>query len=108
MTGNQQPAQLRDLALARSGEKGNTVFVAVVAYRSADYERLRRDVTTEVVAVAFAGVTQEPIVRYEVPNISALNFEIPGALDGGRTRNLAFDESGKCLASRLLSVPILA
>ncbi len=97
---------LRDVALARSGEKGDMVYVAVVAYDPANFELIKSSVTAEVVATAYAGIVEGPVVRHELPKIASLNFELPGALDGGRTRNLAFDESGKTLASRLMSIPL--
>ena len=94
--------QLRELAHARSGEKGDDVYLAVIAYEEHDYELLRNVVTVDFVAEVFGPILKGRVERFEVPGIGALNFALHGALDGGRTRNLAFEESGKALSSRIL------
>lgn len=97
---------LREMAFARSGEKGDTVFLAVIAYDEADYEIVRGQITEELVAATFGPILHGPVHRYELPKIGALNFALHGALNGGRSRNVAFEESGKALSSRLLMVPV--
>lgn len=97
---------LREVAHARSGEKGNDSNVTVVAYDMADYELLCEQVTVEAVAGIYGPITRGTIVRYEAPRIGALNFVLRDVLEGGRSRTLAFDESGKALSSLILTIPI--
>lgn len=94
---------VREIAHARSGEKGPDSNVAVIAYDMEDYPVLARQLTVAAAQEVFGPITDGQIVRYEVPNIGALNFVLPGALRGGRSRTLAFDESGKALSSRILA-----
>lgn len=98
---------LRELAHARSGEKGDDVYLAVIAYEEHNYELLRALVTEKFVAQVFGPILKGKVERFEVPGIGALNFALHGALDGGRTRNLAFDESGKALSSRVLGQTVV-
>lgn len=97
---------LREIAFARSGEKGDDVYLAVIARDEAQYELVRRTATVEAVGALFAPILRGAVERFELPRIGALNFALHGALDGGRTRNLAFDESGKALASRVLMLEV--
>jgi len=97
---------LREVAHARSGEKGNDSNVSVFAYRIEDYEILRRQVTVEAVTALYGPITRGAITRYEVPRIGALNFVLRDVLEGGRSRTLAFDESGKALSSLILKMPV--
>ena len=98
--------KLREVAHARSGEKGDTVNISVIAYREEDYEIIERQVTVESVRDLYGPVTRGEILRYEVPSIGALNFVFEGALGGGRSRTLAFDESGKALSSLILTMDV--
>jgi hypothetical protein len=95
---------LREVAFSRAGEKGDDVYISVIAHDIDDYALLEREVTVAVVRAAYAPILTGDVVRYEVPKIGALNFALQGALGGGRTRNLAFDESGKALSSRMLGI----
>jgi len=97
---------LRELAHARSGEKGNDSNVSVIAYDPALYPLIRQQVTVESVRRLYGPITKGTIRRYELPAIGALNFVLENALDGGRSRTLAFEESGKALASLMLSLPV--
>jgi hypothetical protein len=97
---------LREVAHARSGEKGNAANVAVIAYDEADYTILRDQVTVESVKRLYGPITRGSITRYEVPNIGALNFVLEDVLEGGRSRTLAFDESGKALSSLMLTMEV--
>jgi hypothetical protein len=63
-------------------------------------------VTADVVRAVFGPILKGDVERFELPKIGALNFALHGALGGGRTRNLAFDESGKALSSRLLALEV--
>lgn len=97
---------LREVAHARSGEKGRDSNISVIAYDEADYEMLRTQVTVEAVRALFGPISRGGIQRYEVPGLGALNFVIADVLEGGRTRTLAFDESGKALSSLMLTLPV--
>jgi hypothetical protein len=101
-----ETAMLRELATARSGEKGDLVLLAAVAYDLADWHVLRNALPLEVVRDVYAPILTGSVRRFELPLIGALNFVLEGALGGGRTRNLAFDESGKALASRILALEV--
>ena len=94
------------LAHARSGDKGNTSNIAVIAYDDAGWERIRRDLTAERVMAAFAHLAQGPIERYEIPGLRALNFVIHRALAGGVTRSLRLDPHGKTLSSVVLGIEL--
>ena len=97
---------LREIAHTRSGDKGDTSNISVIAFDSADYELLRREVTSARVKEALGAMVQGEVERYELPQIGALNFVLHRALAGGVTRSLALDTHGKCLGSLLLSLEI--
>ena len=94
------------LAHARSGDKGNTSNVAVIAYDDAGWNRIRRELTTERVMAALAHLAQGPTERYEIPKLRALNFVIHRALAGGVTRSLRLDPHGKTLSSVVLGIEL--
>ena len=98
--------KLREVAHARSGEKGNAANVSVIAFDDKDYPMLRDQVTVERVTRLYGPITKGQISRYEVPAIGALNFVLNDVLAGGRSRTLAFDESGKALSSLMLTMDI--
>ena len=95
-----------DLAHSRAGDKGNTSNISVIAYDVKHYPLLLAQVTSGRVKALFAGVIEGDVVRYELPNIAALNFVMSGALGGGVTRSLALDAHGKSLSSALLDLDI--
>jgi hypothetical protein len=97
---------LRDVAHARSGDKGDISNISVIAHSMGDFERLRREVTAERVQECLRGVVHGPVERFELPQLGALNFVLYRALGGGVTRSLALDAHGKCLASVLLSMEL--
>jgi hypothetical protein len=97
---------LREIAHSRSGEKGRDSNISVVAYDERDYELLRTEVTVDAVQRLFGPITKGRITRYEVPKLGALNFVVEDVLEGGRTRTLAFDESGKALSSLMLRLEV--
>ena len=97
---------LRDVAHTRSGDKGDTSNISVIAFNPADYELLRREVTAARVKEALGAMVQGEVERYELPQLGALNFVLHRALAGGVTRSLALDTHGKCLGSLLLSLKI--
>jgi hypothetical protein len=98
--------KLRDLAHARTGDKGDTSNIAVIAYDPADYDLLRAALTPERVQAFFRGVVRGEVRRYELPRLGALNFVMQGALGGGVTRSLALDAHGKSLGSALLEMEL--
>ena len=97
---------LRELAHSRTGDKGDTSNISLIAYERADYPLLVRYVTAERVREHFAGIVRGGVTRYELPRLGALNFVMEGALGGGVTRSLALDAHGKSLSSALLSMEI--
>jgi hypothetical protein len=97
---------LRDICHARSGDKGDTVNLGLLCYNPADYEWLKRHVTTEAVLKHFAPVAKGPAKRFELPILAALNFLIDNALDGGVTKALAMDGHGKGYSSIFLEMKI--
>lgn len=98
--------KVHDLAHARSGDKGDISNVAVIAYEDADWELLRRELTSERVMQAYSRVAKGPVVRYEVPKLRALNFVIQRALAGGVTRSLRLDPHGKSLSAIVLAIEL--
>jgi len=98
--------KLRELAHSRTGDKGNTSNISVIAFDAKDFPLLKREVTAERVKAHFVGVVEGEIVRYELPNIAALNFVMDKTLGGGVTRSLALDAHGKSLSSALLDLDI--
>lgn len=98
--------KLREIAHSRTGDKGNTSNISVVAYDAKHFPLLLRAVTADRVRALFAGVVQGEVTRYELPGIGALNFVMANALGGGVTRSLALDAHGKSLSSALLELEI--
>ncbi len=98
--------KLRELAHSRTGDKGNTSNISVIAYDARHYPLLLQQVTGERVKAHFAGVVEGEVVRYELPEIAALNFVMTATLGGGVTRSLALDAHGKSLSSALLDLDI--
>ena len=98
--------RLLDVAHARSGDKGDTANVGLIALRPEYYDLLEREVTEEAVTRHFSGSIDGPVVRYELPNLNALNFLLHGALDGGGTLSLKTDAQGKVFSTALLRMTI--
>jgi hypothetical protein len=94
--------RLLDIAHARSGDKGDTANVGVIALRPEWYEVLERFVTRDRVAQHFSGLITGKVERFEIPNLRALNFLLHGALDGGGTLSLKTDAQGKVVSTALL------
>ncbi len=94
--------RLLDIAHARSGDKGDTANVGVIALRPAWYAILDQYLTRERVATHFAGLISGGVDRFELPNLLALNFLLHGALDGGGTLSLKTDAQGKVFSTALL------
>ena len=101
--------KLRELAHSRTGDKGDTSNISVIAFRAEDFPRLVEQLTVERVAAHFAQLLNPnagAVRRYELPNVQALNFVLPGILKGGVTRSLALDAHGKALGAALLDIEI--
>ncbi len=96
--------KLRDIAHSRTGDKGDTSVISLIARRSEDFVAIRDHVTAERVRRHFAGLVEGEVVRYEIPSLGALNFVLRQALGGGVTRSLRLDAHGKSLSSRLLDM----
>ena len=98
--------RLLDIAHARSGDKGDTANVGVIALDPRWYEVLEKFVTRNKVANHFRGMIDGDVERYELPNLNALNFLLHGALDGGGTLSLKTDAQGKVYSTALLRMVI--
>jgi hypothetical protein len=98
--------QLIELAHARSGDKGDTANVGIIARKAEYYPILVREVTADRVKQHFAGVCLGKVQRYELPNLGALNFLLHESLDGGGTLSLKADPQGKTYSSALLRMEI--
>lgn len=98
--------QLVRLAHARSGDKGDTANVGVIALRPEWYPMLVRELTVERVTQHFSGMISGPVERFELPNLKALNFLLHGALDGGGTLSLKTDAQGKVYSTAMLRIAI--
>ena len=98
--------KLYDLAHCRAGDKGNTSILSLIAYKPEDYPLLAQRVTTAAVAKHLHGIVQGEIRRFELPQLSALQFVCDHALNGGVTTSLALDAHGKSLSFALLEMEI--
>ena len=98
--------RVHDLAHARSGDKGNTSNVAVMAYDESGWAHLHKHLTAERVMAAFAHLAEGPVTRYEVPKLRALNFVMEKALAGGVTRSLRLDPHGKTFSALMLCIEL--
>ena len=98
--------KLREIAHSRTGDKGNTSNISVIAFDEQHYPLLERHVTAERVKAHFAEIARGEVTRYELPKIGALNFVLRDALGGGVTRSLALDAHGKGLSSAILDLDL--
>lgn len=98
--------RLYDIAHSRAGDKGNTLILSLIPYEEKDYELLCNLVTADKVKEHFKEVIYGEVVRYELPNISALQFVCQQALAGGVTTSLVMDTHGKTLSYALLEMEI--
>ena len=96
--------QLRQIAYARSGDKGANANIGVIARTPAGFEILRRHLTEQVVAAFFKPMGVGKVDRYELPNLGALNFVLHDILDGGGSISLRIDAQGKALGQQLLEL----
>ena len=98
--------QLTKLAHARSGDKGDTANVGLIALREEYYALLLREVTAARVKQHFAGICKGDVERFELPNLGALNFLLHESLGGGGTLSLMTDAQGKTFSTALLRMEI--
>lgn len=98
--------ELRELATARSGDKGNHANVGVVSFTQAGYDFLVQELTVERVADFFSGLGADRVERFELPKVGALNFVLYNALAGGAGLSLRVDTQGKLLGEAVLSLPL--
>lgn len=97
---------LSTIAHGRSGDKGNHANIGVLAYTPAGFAWLRQHLTADVVRKYVAALQPSRVVRYEAPNLLALNFVLFDVLAGGASRSLRSDSQGKTLALALLQMTI--
>ncbi len=98
--------QLVKIAHARSGDKGDTANVGVIALKNEYYPLLVREVTAEAVKGHFGPMVKGGVERFELPNLNALNFLLHGSLGGGGTLSLMTDAQGKTFSTALLRMHI--
>jgi len=98
--------QLVKLAHARSGDKGDTANVGLIAMRAEGYPILVREVTAERVKQHFQDMVRGDVERFELPNLGALNFLLHESLGGGGTLSLMTDAQGKTFSTALLRMEI--
>ena len=98
--------QLSEIAHTRSGDKGDTCNIGVIAKEDRFYPALVQQVTAERVKAHFGDRVQGAVERYELPNLGALNFLLHGALGGGGTVSLRIDAQGKTFGAALLSLEV--
>lgn len=98
--------QLISLAHGRSGDKGDSVNIGVIARKADDYKILESELTAERVKNYFGEMVLGKVERFELPNIGALNFLLHNALGGGGTKSLKLDAQGKTFAAALLRMEL--
>jgi hypothetical protein len=98
--------QLVRIAHARSGDKGDTANVGLIALQPDFYPALASQVTAERVKKHFEGICLGEVERFELPNLGALNFLLHESLDGGGTLSLKADAQGKTYSAALLRMEI--
>jgi len=97
---------LREIAHARAGDKGDTSNIGVVAYRTEFYPVLVEQVTAERVKTHFGALVRGRVVRYELPQLWAINLVLEQALGGGVTRSLSLDPHGKSYSALILTMRV--
>ena len=98
--------ELTKLAHARSGDKGDTANVGVIAFKPEIYPILLREVTAETVKTHFGAMVKGAVERFELPNLDALNFLLHESLGGGGTLSLMTDAQGKTFSTALLRMKV--
>jgi len=98
--------RLRDIAYARSGDKGSSSNIGLIAYTAEGYRYLRDVVTADTVKSYFQALGPVQVDRYEIPGLWAFNFLLKGVLGEGGSRSLRIDAQGKALAVALLEMEL--
>jgi hypothetical protein len=98
--------KLKELAYARSGDKGSNVNIGVIAYTRENYILLKDRLTEERVASYFSCLGSREVKRFELPNLLAFNFMLYGALEGGGSVSLRTDAQGKALGQAILQMSL--
>jgi len=98
--------KLKQIAHGRTGDKGDICNISVIAYDKRDFPLIRNEVTAARVRALFEGIVSGDVIRYELPQLGALNFVMTRALGGGVTQSLALDAHGKSLSSALMNLEI--
>jgi hypothetical protein len=98
--------RLIDIAHARAGDKGNVVTLSLIAHRHADFPLIEQHVTADRVAAHFVEILDGRVIRYELPQLGALNFVLRRKQQYSVTRSLALDTHGKCLSAALLAMEL--
>jgi hypothetical protein len=105
MTKNTDTMLLADIAVARSGDKGDVSNIGVLAKNTEAYEHIKETVTPERIAEHFRGWVGSVEV-YDMPNIEGVMVVLRKALGGGATTTLRIDQTGKAMACNLLRMPV--
>lgn len=98
--------QVRELAHARAGDKGDTLNIAVIANDQEAFERLENELTVETVEETFDPLITGSVERYTLPELQSFNFVLHNALTGGVTTSLRLDSHGKSLLYVLLGIEL--
>jgi hypothetical protein len=99
--------KLIDIAHGRSGDKGDSANVGIIAYNQEGFEIIKKHLTAEKVKSYFEGICLGEVERFELPNLLALNFILHNTLGGGGTISLKLDAQGKTLAAALLRMELI-
>jgi hypothetical protein len=97
---------LRDIAHARSGDKGSDVNIGIIAKSKNDFKIIEKFVTSNIVKQFFSVVCTKEVIRYSLPNLLALNFILHGALGEGGSSSLRSDAQGKAFGEALLHLEL--
>ena len=98
--------QLKDVAYARSGDKGDISTIGVIALNSNYYQQLKKELTPEKIKDFFKGMVKGSVTIYPEDNIECFQIICHGGLDGGATRTLRYDSTGKALGCALLRMEV--
>jgi hypothetical protein len=98
--------QVKDVAYARSGDKGDVVNVGVLAFDDAAYERLKRTLTPERIKSHFGEWVKGEVDVFPMPNLNGFNLLLHGALGGGATKTLRYDVTGKAFSTAVLRMEL--
>ncbi|MCL5263193.1 MAG: hypothetical protein M1568_02870 [Acidobacteria bacterium] len=98
--------RVREIAHARTGDKGRQLTISLIAYRPEDYFFLLDCITESAVSELFAPVIVAPVLRYEIPTLHSLNFVLRRAPEKSVTRSISLDTHGKCMGDVLLDMEL--